>query len=160
MIRPAKLTDLPAIAEIYNDAILHTTAVFHTDAKDMDYYQNWFNSHTEKHPVWVYESGGNCVGYVSLSEWSDKCGYDGTQEISVYVQKDHRGKGIGKQLMQAMITHGKELGVVTILSRIAADNELSIQLHKDLGFITIGNMQKVGYKFGKFLDVMMMQYVY
>lgn len=160
MIRPAKLTDLPAIAEIYNDAILTTTAVFYTDVKDMEYYQNWFNNHTEKHPAWVYELDGDCVGFVSLSQWSDKCGYDGTQEISVYVDKNHRGKGIGKQLMQAMINHGKELGVVTILSRIEKSNDLSIRLHEDLGFRTIGTMQKVGYKFDKFLDVLMMQYVY
>ena len=160
MIRPAKITDLPAIAEIYNDAILNTTAVFHTDMKDMDYYQGWFSSHDEKHPAWVYELDDECVGFVSLSAWSDKCGYDGTQEISVYVQTSHRGKGIGKQLMQAMIEHGTKLGVTTILSRIEADNKLSIQLHSDLGFTTIGTMHKVGYKFNKFLDVVMMQYVY
>lgn len=160
MIRPAKPIDLPAIAEIYNDAISNTTAVFHNDVMEIDYYENWLNTHNEKQPAWVYELDGECVGFVSLSKWSDKCGYDGTLEISVYVHKNQRGKGIGKKLMQAIIEHGKELGITTILSRIEKSNELSIKLHSDLGFTSIGTMKKVGYKFNKFLDVEMMQYIY
>lgn len=157
IIRNATQNDLPAITAIYNDAILHSTATFDTEVKTLDNRLEWLNQHSATYPVVVAESAGKVVGWASLSRWSDRCAYDSTAEISVYLESDFRGKGIGRKLMADVLEKGKAAGLHTVLSRITEGNEVSIYLHKSFGFETVGIMKQVGSKFGQLLDVTMMQ---
>jgi L-amino acid N-acyltransferase YncA len=160
IIRPAKLADLPAITEIYNEAILKTTATFDTEPKTSEEQKIWFADHGPKYPILVAEENGIAVGWASLSKWSDRCAYSDTAEISLYVREDHQGKGIGRKLLEAIVAEGEKAGLHTIIARIAEASQASIHLHKSVGFEHIGTMKEVGRKFGKLLDVHLMQKVY
>lgn len=156
-IRPATLSDLSAITAIYNEAIRNTTATFDTEEKSIEDRRHWFNQHDQSFPVIVAEEAGEIVGWASLSRWSDRCAYDSTAELSVYVDLRYRGKGIGKYLMQMIVLAGENAGLHCLLSRITEGNEQSIHLHEQLGFFHVGVLRQVGKKFGRFLDVYMMQ---
>lgn len=156
-IRRAELKDLGAITEIYNDAIVKTVATFDTEPKTIEEQKIWFVSHGCKYCILVAEQDLLVLGWASLSQWSDRCAYSGTAELSLYVRGECRGRGIGRKLLEAIIQSGQEAGFHTILARIAEGNDVSIHLHESLGFEHIGVMREVGQKFGKFLDVHLMQ---
>ena len=159
-IRPATEFDISAITEIYNDAILNTTATFDTEVKTVEERLIWFRNHDTNHPVIVAEMKGDVIGWASLSKWSDRCAYDSTAEVSVYVHADFRDKGVGKRLMELITMEGKERGLHSLISRITEGNEKSIYLHERLGFANVGTLKEVGKKFGKLLDVHMLQIVF
>ena len=157
VIRDATIGDLPAIFDIYNEQVLHGTATFDTVPKDPVRDARWFNGRNlALHPVIVGEVGGVVVGWASLSAWSDRCAYARAAEESVYIHKDHRGRGHGRALLRAIIERGRDAGLGVLLARIAGDNPGSVRLHEELGFARIGTMRRVGEKFGRILDVEMM----
>jgi L-amino acid N-acyltransferase YncA len=159
-IRQATLADLGQITEIYNDAIKKTTATFDTEPKTLEEQETWFANHDAGHPVLIAEEDGLILAWASLSQWSDRCAYCDTAEISLYVKEEYRRKGIGKQLMKAIIQEGKAAGLHTIIARIAGSNKISVDLCKSFGFQYIGTMREVGKKFGNLLDVHLMQLIY
>ncbi len=159
-IRKATLADLEAITEIYNDAILNTVATFDTETKTLENRKSWFENHDAKHPVLVSEQDGSVVGWASLSKWSERLAYSGTAEVSLYVVKTHRGSGIGKKLLQALVAEGEAAGLHTLIGQIVASNEASIKLAKQAGFLEVGVLREVGCKFGRTLDVHIMQKIY
>jgi len=107
-IRRARIEDLDSITEIYNDAILKTAAAFDTEAKTIEEQKLWFKNHGPKYPILVAELGNIVVGWASLSQWSDRCAYSDTAEISLYVAEEHREKGIGKKLLEAIVQEGEK----------------------------------------------------
>ena len=159
-IRKAELMDLKRITEIYNQAVLHTVATFDTEPRTVKSRTDWFNKHNERYPVLVALDNKEIVAWVSLSLWSDKCAYKDTAEVSIYVDENQRGKGIGNQLMKYIIGHAKNVDCHTIIARIAGENEASIYLHEKYGFEFIGTMKEVGYKFGRYIDVHMYQLLF
>jgi len=159
-IRRAILEDLGAITKIYNEAILKTVATFDTKPKTLEEQKIWFGNHGSKYPILVAEQDGLVVGWASLSRWSDRCAYSDTAEISLYVKEEFRGKGIGTKLMEAIIREGQKADLHTVIARIVEGTEVSIHLHESVGFEHIGIMKEVGRKFGKLLDVYLMQRTY
>lgn len=159
-IRRAMLKDLAAITEIYNEAIRNTTATFDTQPKTVAEQSEWFEDHDAKHPLLVAEEAEQVVGWASLSRWSDRCAYSDTAEVSLYVEEGHRGKGIGKTLLKEIVKEGGKVGLHTIVARISEGNEASIDLFEAEGFEQTGIMREVGRKFGKLLDVNVMQKIY
>ena len=159
-IRSATADDIPFITEVYNDAIINTTATFDTEVKSIEDRMLWFNNHDGNHPIIVAENDGVLSGWASLTAWSDRCAYNGTAEVSVYVHKQHRGRGIGKALLEILILKGESKGLHYFLSRIASGNEASIHLHTIFGFRHIGIMKEVGFKFGNYVDVHLMELVF
>lgn len=159
-IRKAQETDLPAITDIYNDAIRHGTATFDTEEKTHENRRLWLAQHSQKYPVVVALINETVVGWASLSRWSERAAYDDTAEISVYIHRDFRGRGIGRQLMQQVLEQGRQGGLHTVISRITQGNEISIYLHTQMGFETVGVLKQVGKKFGQLLDVTLMQKMY
>ena len=159
-IRQAVAADLPAITEIYNEAILTTNATFDSEPKTVAQQETWFNSHNRKHPILVAENPTGVIGWASLSEWSTRCAYADTAEISIYIKETFRNQGTGKQLMKEIMSAGEKYGLHTVLSRITDDNQASIHLHELAGFENIGVMREVGFKFNRLLDVRLMQYIY
>jgi L-amino acid N-acyltransferase YncA len=159
-IRKAAMKDLGAITEIYNEAVLKTVATFDTEPKTVEEQKPWFESHDSRHPILVAEQDDAIVGWASLSKWSDRCAYSDTGEISVYVKEERRRKGTGKKLIQEILDQGQKVGLHTVVARIAESNEISVRLHEAFGFEHIGTMKEVGRKFGKLLDVHLMQKIY
>ena len=107
-IRRAREEDLPAITEIYNEAVRNTTATFDTLEKTHLDRLQWFQNRDENFPVYVVEKAGKVAGYGALNKWSDKAGYNLTAEISLYIHAEYRGLGIGSQLIDFIV----ELNVV------------------------------------------------
>ena len=159
-IRPAALGDLKSITEIYNEAVRNTVATFDTEEKSIDEQKNWFENHGPKNPIIVAEKNNQIVGWAALSQYSNKCAYSDTAEISVYVKEEHQVKGIGKKLLQSIVKEGKKSGLHAAIARITEDNDVSIHLHESVGFKHIGVLEEVGFKFGKRLDVYLMQIVF
>ena len=160
LIRPAARSDLPAITAIYNDAILRTTATFDTEPKTDAEQATWFERHGDRHPILVGVSDGRVVGWASLSQWSDRCAYAETAEVSVYVHAEQRGRGIGSRLMTALDAEAQRCGLHTLIARIVQDNQASLRLCEAIGFRHVGVMKEVGFKAGRRLDVHLLQKVY
>jgi len=159
-IRQAELKDLPAITDIYNEAILTTDATFDVELKSISEQKAWFDDHGKKNPILIAAVDGTVRGWASLSKWSTRCAYAETAEISVYVKQEYRGRGIGTRLMHDILAAGETAGLHTVLSRITAGNDVSVHLHEQAGFEHIGIMKEVGNKFGRTLNVVMMQKIY
>jgi phosphinothricin acetyltransferase len=158
--RRATANDLAAITEIYNDAIVKTVATFDTQPKTVEEQQAWFASHARQYPITVAEIDGAVVGWASLSQYSDRCAYSNTAEVSVYIDEKHRGRGFGRQLLQNIIQLGKKIGHHVLIARIADGNDISVHLFESFGFEHVGVLKEVGRKFGRLIDVYMMQKIY
>ena len=156
----ATIDHIEAITEIYNEAVLTTTATFDTEPVSIDEQRIWFTHHDNKFPIFVAEKFGKVIGWASLSKWSGRCAYSDTAEISVYIKDGYRGKGIGKQLVNKVLDEGRREGVHTVLARIAEGSDASIKLHEKAGFEYVGVMKEVGKKFGKVLDVHLLQLIF
>jgi L-amino acid N-acyltransferase YncA len=157
VIRRAERADVPAIAAIYNEAILTTTATFDTEPKSLDDRLAWFDARGDRHPVLVAERDGAVVGWSSLSPYSDRCAYDDTAETSFYVAAAHRGRGIGRQLKLATLAEARRLGYHTLIARVAEGSDASLHLNREAGFALVGTLRQVGLKFGRRLDVHILQ---
>ncbi len=158
-VRPATEADLPAIHEIYNDAVLKTTATYDYEPRTFDERAAWFGEHQRQgYPVFVVENGqGKVVGFSSLSRYHPRLGYRFTTENSVYIAEDHRGLGFGKLLLPPLIEAARRRRLHAIIAAIDADNEPSIRLHARFGFVEVGRFRQVGYKFDRWLDVVYME---
>ena len=155
--RKAELSDVDAITEIYNEAILNTTATFDTEPKTITERLQWFQSHDTRHPIWIAELDGKVIGWISLSKWSDRAAYNDTGETSFYVNSEYRGKGIGTALLQTLIKEAQLLKYHTLIARIAGESSVSLHVHEKFNFIQVGILKEVGLKFGKLLHVHILQ---
>lgn len=157
-IRLATPDDLAALFEIYNEQVLHGVATFDTVPIETPEKQlAWFGKHDPlRHPVTVAMEGGVMVGWGSLSRWSERCAYDRLAEDSVYVHKNHRGKGVGGAILRDLIERARRGALGVVLARIVSDGDASIRLHASHGFQRIGTMRRCGEKFGRLLDVELM----
>lgn len=157
-LRDATENELSAIMEIYNDAVLTTTAIWNDTLVDLNNRMEWFAARKQRgFPVIVAVKDGVVAGYASYGDWRAFDGYRHTREHSVYVHKDARGSGIGKLLMQAVIEHATGNDVHVLIGAIEAENTASIRLHESLGFRVAGRFSEVGTKFGRWLDLTCME---
>jgi len=156
-IRKIQLKDLKEAKDIYNEEIKTSTATFNIEERTNQVQEKWFEEHTENYPAFVVIENSEVIGWSSLSKWSDREAYRRTAELSIYLSKKSRGKGVGKKLMIYTLDRAKELPLHTVISWITSDNEISIIMHEKYGFKNIGVMKEVGEKFGRLLDVVMMQ---
>jgi len=158
-VRPALHADLPGILEIYNEAVLNTTATYEYEPKTLEHRLAWYEDHVKgNYPVFVaQDKQGRIVGWSALNPFHARAGYRFTTENSVYVAADQRGRGIGKLLMPPLIAGARERGLHAIIAGIDAENEVSIRLHAGFGFEKVGCLKQVGFKFGRWLDVVYME---
>lgn len=160
IIRNATENDLPGILEIYNDAILNTTAVYDYDPHTLAMRKQWFDTKKQQgFPVFVAETEGQVAGFSSIGPFRAWTAYKYTIENSIYVSIDHRGKGISKLLMQPLIDAAKQLGLHAIVAGIDATNDISIGLHKKFGFEEVAHFKEVGYKFDRWLDLKFLELI-
>ena len=158
-IRDALPADVAALREIYNDAVAHTTAIWNETMVDEANRLAWLQDRLERgYPVLVAtDAQDRVLGYASFGDWRAFEGFRHTVEHSVYVHRDARGSGIGRQLLQALIGRARSLGKHVMVAAIEAGNTASIGLHEQLGFECTGRMPQVGTKFGRWLDLVFMQ---
>lgn len=156
-IRPAEDADLPAIADIYNDAILNSTATFDTEPKSLEERRAWLRGFAHPYTLIVAERAGEVLGWAGLRPFRPKPAYRYTAEDSVYVRPDAAGNGIGKLLLQRLLETSIENGFHAVIAGIALPNEASERLHASLGFERVGVEREVGFKFERWIDVLLMQ---
>jgi len=158
-IRPAERSDLPGILEIYNDAVLRTTATYDYEPRTLEHRIQWFEERRrDDFAMFVaVAEQGLVVGWSALNPYHARIGYRFTTENSVYVSADRRGQGIGKLLMAPLLEAAQARGLHAIIAAIDASNEASIRLHASFGFVQVGHFKETGFKFGRWLDLVYME---
>ncbi|HAG07634.1 MAG: GCN5-related N-acetyltransferase [Clostridia bacterium 62_21] len=157
LLRPATWGDLQAVNDIYNWAVLNTTATFDLEPWTLQAREEWFARHEPEFPVIVAEQGGTVVGWGALSPYNPKPAYRYTAEDSVYVHPEYRRRGIGMRLLAALVEAARTRGFHTLIALITHANAPSIRLHANCGFVQVGLLRQVGYKFGAWHDVAILQ---
>ena len=153
-IRLATPADLPAINDIYNYYVLHSTCTYQLEPETLEARTAWFDQHSpEKHPVTVAVLEGTVVGWGALSQFRPRAAYQHSIEASVYLRHDVHRRGIGKALLLDLIARAKAAGHHTLVGGASADQVASLALQKSLGFVQVGYLKEVGFKFGRWLDV-------
>jgi len=154
MIRQAVEHDLDQILEIYNHAILNTTAIYTYNAQTLEDRMLWFNNKNEDgFPVLVFEENNIVIGFATFGPFRAWPAYKYTIEHSVYVHDGYKHHGIGSALLKEIIRIADERKFATLVAGIDASNENSIKMHKKLGFEYSGTIRRAGFKFGKWLDL-------
>ena len=157
-VRQCVFDDLQQLLDIYNDIILHTTAVYDYEPHTLDMRKQWFEAKQQQgFPIFVAEENGVIVGFSSIGPFRAWAAYKYSVENSVYVKSDCRGKGIGKILLPPLIEASKNLGMHTIIASIDTSNGVSLALHKNFGFEEVAHFKQVGYKFDRWLDLKFLQ---
>ena len=154
MIRNVTPSDAERICEIYNNYVLNTAITFETSAVSIeDMKQRINNIVSSGYPYIVYELENNIVGYCYLHAWSGRCAYSTSAEISIYIDKDHKHKGLGHEIMVYLLHNIDLTRFHTIIAGIALPNEASVALHEKFGFKKISHFKDIGYKLNKWRDV-------
>lgn len=157
-IRDAIIDDMKAVLEIVNYEILNSTSIYDYNPHTLDQRIEWYeNQITQNMPVIVAELNGDVIGYGSFGSFRYKEGYKYCVEHSVYVHSQKRNLGAGKLLMQQLINIARSMNIHTMIAGIDAENQESIDFHKNFGFVEVGRIKGAGYKFNKWLDVVFMQ---
>ena len=156
-VRDATAADIPAIAAIYNEAVVATVATMDTEPASIEKQTAWFNRHGGCFPALVCETGGRVAGWASLTPWSDRAAYSRTVEASVYIEKAHQGRGLGSVLLNALVERATAWDYHVIVAQIAETNSVSLRLVDSFGFYDVGTLREVGYKFGEWVDVRLLQ---
>ncbi|WP_377865440.1 GNAT family N-acetyltransferase [Bacillus sp. R86525] len=154
MIREAMKKDVTFILDIYNDAILNSTAVYAYKPVTLENRIDWYEQKkADGYPILVYELDNKVVGFATFGPFRAWPAYKYSVEHSVYVDKEYRKNGIGSFLMEELITIAKGREYMTLIAGIDAENEKSIAMHKTFGFVYSGTIRKAGYKFNGWLDL-------
>ena len=157
LIRTAASSDLPAINNIYNFYVINSTCTYQEVPSSAHERRLWFESHGASHPIIVAELHQQIVGYGALSPFHRRSAYRFTAENSVYVRDDMRGQGIGRELLLDLLDRARLLRFRAIIALVDAEQESSIRLHERHGFARCAHLKQVGYKFGRWLDVIYLQ---
>lgn len=157
-LRHAALPDLKSILDIYNEAIERTTAIYEYAPFTFAYMESWWQQRQNEHwPVIVVETNGQVVGFATYGTFRARAAYRTTMEHSVYVLESFRGKGFGKQLLNAIIEEARKNDIHVLIGGIDADNKLSILMHEAAGFTVAGHLHQVAFKFDRWLDLVFME---
>ena len=144
-----------AILEIFNEAILNSTALYDYKPRPPESMSTWFETKSKGNfpVIGIEDEDGTLLAFGSYGTFRAWPAYKYSVEHSVYVHKDHRGKGLGLQIMQALVAEARKNGVHAMMGGIDATNAGSIALHERLGFRHVGTLPEVGFKFGRWLDL-------
>lgn len=157
-LRDATVGDADAILEIYNHQILTSTATFDLVPRTLDEQQDWLTQRSGAHAVIVAELDDSSIGgFGALSAYRERAGYATTVEDSVYVAEAHQREGIGRMLLKELVARARSHGFHSLMAKIVGGHDASIELHQRCGFEVIGTEREVGRKFGRWLDVVLME---
>jgi phosphinothricin acetyltransferase len=158
-VRPATADDLPAIQSIYSHHVLHGLASFEEAAPPVDEMRRRFDDvHARRLPYLAADFGGVVVGYGYCAPYRSRSAYRYSLEDSVYVRPGSEGRGVGSALLQELIGRCEGLGYRSIIAVIGdSANAASINLHASFGFLRVGTLRSAGFKFGRWVDSVLMQ---
>lgn len=156
-LRLARLDDAEAIRQIYNAEVTTSTVTFDIAPRTLAEQRTYLAERSGAHAVIVACDGPTVVGFAALSPWRSKAAYSTSVEDSVYVHPDHQGRGVGRRLLAELVSVATAHGFHAVFARIVGGHEASIRLHEALGFEIVGREREVGRKFGRWLDVVVME---
>lgn len=156
-IRAATVDDAEATAAIYNEEVTTSTVTFDLVTRSVAEQAEWLSARAGALEVVVADVDGEIAGFASLSPFRDRPAYRTTVEDSVYVHRDHRGTGVGRALLAEIVHVAEARGFHSVIGRIVGGHDASIRLHRAVGFEHVGVEREVGRKFGRWLDVVVMQ---
>jgi L-amino acid N-acyltransferase len=146
--------DVEGILAIFNDVIASSTSVFSETPVTLENRLEWFTGRLERgFPVLVARDEAGVAGFGSFGDFRNWPGYRFTVEHSIHVRADRRGQGIGTALIEALVERATERGVHAMIAGVDAQNEGSLRLHERLGFVEAARMPQVGFKWGRWLDL-------
>lgn len=159
-LRRATPADIAEIVRIYNASVEVNTASWDTALQTLEERRAWFDARTAAgQAVLIAELGGAVVGWASWGTFRPKAGYRMTMEHTLYVDDAARGRGVGRLLMQGILDTATQAGVHVLVGAVSSENEASIALHERFGFVEVGRMPQAGAKFGRWLDLVLLQKV-
>lgn len=156
-LRPARLDDAEAIRQIYNAEVTSSTVTFDIVPRSLDEQRRYLSERSGAHAVIVAVEAGEVVGYGALSPWRSKPAYSTSVEDSIYVHQGRQGRGVGRALLSELVDVATAHGFHAVFARIVGGHEASIRLHEAAGFEVVGTEREVGRKFGRWLDVVVME---
>ncbi len=160
-IRPATERDLPDILRIYNYAVEHTTAVFEYRPHTIDMRREWFRAkQAASLPVLVASEADALRGFATYGPFRAWPAYKYSVEHSVYVDPAVHRQGIGSALVRAVLDEARARDLHVVMAGITSDNDVSLRLHERLGFKEVAHIPEVGFKFGRWLDLKLLQIVF
>jgi phosphinothricin acetyltransferase len=157
LIRAAQFPDLPAIRAIHNQGILDRVATLDAEPHTAEEALAWFGKHGLRHPVLVAETTGTIAGWASLNIFNPRKAYQYVADLSVYIERQQRGKGIGSQLLQAVTSLGQELGYHKIVLSAFPSNTAGMHLYARQRFTTVGIYKEMGQLDGRWVDTIIME---
>lgn len=156
-VRPAVIADAEAIRRIYNAEVLGQTSTFDLVPRTLEDQQRWLAERSGAFSAIVAVDRSGLLGFASLSPYKERAAYRTTVEDSVYVDREAAGRGIGTLLLSRLVEIARESGFHSVMARIEASGAASRALHAKCGFQLVGVERQVGRKFGRWLDVAVMQ---
>ena len=153
MIRNATLADAQQICDIYNHYVLNTAITFEEESVAVREMEHRIEDYTKAYPWLVFEDGSEVLGYCYATKWRVRPAYASSAETTVYVRKDHGGKGIGSALYGELIDRTAARGLHALVAGIALPNAASQGLHEKMGFRKVAHFEEIGKKFGSWIDV-------
>jgi L-amino acid N-acyltransferase YncA len=156
-IRDATADDAEAVCIIYNQGIEERIATLETELRSPDERRQWMASRDPRHPVIVAEHAGAVVGWASLNSFNPRRAYDHVADISVYVERSWRGKGVGRLLLERLITLARQLGYHKMVLAAFPFNTGGMALYERVGFKTVGVYREQGQLDGRWVDVIVME---
>lgn len=156
-IRAARESDLSAILEIYNHAVMNTTATFDLVPRTPEKQAAWLAEHVAPYPAIVWEEEGRVLGWGSISPYAPRPAYRFSGELSVYVSHEARHRGIGEALLRELVRLAAAGELHILVGLITEENVASIALAEKMGFRRVGMLEEVGFKFDRWLDVAIYQ---
>lgn len=157
LIRTAITDDVERILHIYNQGIEDRIATLEIDQKDITYMNNWFQQHQDRYVVIAAEYNNVLIGWASLNPYSQRCAYDGVADLSIYIDRDFRGKGIGKMLLIHLEKIAKEKNFYKIVLFTFPFNQNGQALYHKLGYRDVGVFENQGILDGEYVDVKIME---
>ncbi len=157
-IRDAGEDDLPGLVAIYNDVIATSTAVYRDEPATFEERRDWFRGRAAHNcPVLVATDDTGVIGFASYGDFRPWPGYRYTVEHSVHIRNDRRGRGVGSALMHPLLDRAAAAGKHVMIAGVDASNASSLRFHERLGFERAAHFREVGFKFGRWLDLVFLQ---
>ncbi len=158
-IRDAVQADFEEITAIYNDVLMHSTAIYNDRPASVGDRIAWWRTRIEQHcPVFVATDGEHVRGFASFGDFRSWPGYRFTVEGTVHIASELRGQGVGSLLLKALIVQARQAGKHSMIAGVDSENAASLRFLERFGFEHAGHLREVGYKFNRFLDLVLLQY--
>lgn len=156
-VRRATEQDVSEITTIYNEGIEDRNATLETETKTDKYVMEWLFQRDKRYSVILLEENSQTVGWASINPYSHRCAYKGVGELSIYIKREYRGKGLGKKLLTSLENIGKQSGFYKFILFTFPFNNLGQGLYRRLGYREVGVFEKQGILDGKYVDIMVME---